>query len=475
MVKERLSPDICVIGAGAGGLTVAAAAAAFGERVVLVEKDRMGGDCLNYGCVPSKALIAAARLAHDVTGAGRFGLRIAPPAVDFRSVRNHVRDVIATIAPHDSAERFASLGVRVIRAPARFIGPDTVVAGDVEIRARRFVIAAGSRPMIPPIPGLAEVPFLTNETVFDLAERPGHLLVVGGGPVGIELAQAFRRLGSAVTVVEAARPLGRDDPELAAIALEAVRADGVTILDATRVTAVERIEAGVEIAAEGPAGAVRLAGTHLLLATGRRPNVEELGLDSAGIAHDAAGIRTDAGMRTTNPRVFAVGDITGRLAFTHIAGHQAGLTVRRILFRLPARERRAVLPWVTFTDPELGWVGLSEAEAAVRYGPIRVSRWPFRDNDRAAIERATLGLVKLVATRRGRILGAGVVGRGAGELVALLQLAISQGSSMRALASMIAPYPTLAEAVRRAGLAHYADGLTSPWVKRIIKGLKHFG
>ncbi|MEZ5839734.1 MAG: FAD-dependent oxidoreductase [Hyphomicrobiales bacterium] len=474
-MAAELRPDICVIGAGSGGLSVAAAAAAFGVSVVLVEKDRMGGDCLNPGCVPSKALISAARAAAAIRAAGRFGIDAGEPQVDFARVMAHVHGVIGEIAPNDSEERFAGLGVRVIRAAARFTGPDTVAAGGETIRARRFVIATGSRAGIPPIPGLAEVPFLTNETIFGLTELPRRLLVLGGGPIGMELAQAFRRLGAEVVVLEAAAALSRDDPELAAIVVDALRRDGVELREGVRILSARRDGAGVALELAAGDGVETLVGSHLLVAAGRRPNVEDLGLELAGVALGERGIAVDTGLRTTNRRVYAIGDVAGSYQFTHVANYHAGLVLRAILFRLPVSERRDIIPWTTYTDPELAFVGLGEAAARERHGEIRVLRWPFAENDRATAEGDRHGFAKIIATKRGRIVGAGVVGRDAGELIPLYAMAVARKMKVGALAGLVFPYPTRAEVARRAAITYYTPSLTSPWTRRIIAFLRRFG
>jgi pyruvate/2-oxoglutarate dehydrogenase complex dihydrolipoamide dehydrogenase (E3) component len=436
----------------------------------------MGGDCLNYGCVPSKALIAAARRAQAMREAAPFGIKPVEPCIDFAAVLAHVRATIAAIAPKDSEERFTALGVKVIRAPARFIDHNTVEAGGERISARRFVIATGSSPAIPPIPGLAEVPYLTNETIFDLAVKPRHLLVIGAGPVGLELAQAFRRLGSEVSVVEAAEPLGREDPELAAVAIEALRSEGVAIHSRVNVASVQATHEGAKLALAGTGALPELAGSHVLIAAGRRPNVDELGLDRAGIAYTAQGIAVDAGLRTTNRKTYAIGDVAGGPQFTHLANYHAGLVIRNALFRLPVRASMEHIPRVTFTDPELAQVGLTEMEARERYGrAVSVARASFADNDRAQIERYGRGLVKIVIGRRGRILGAGIVGLGAGELIPTLALAIARRSPLRALTDMVAAYPTLGEATKQAAISHYFGLAASTWVRRVIGLLASFG
>lgn len=472
-----LKPDICVIGAGSGGLSVAAAAAAFGVDVVLIEQGKMGGDCLNAGCVPSKALLASAKAAVAEASGRKLGVRFGAVDVDFARANDHVRAVIAAIAPHDSEERFEGLGVTVLKHHARFTGPDCVLAGETEIRARRFVIATGSRAAVPPIPGLDTVPYLTNETLFDLRQAPEHLIVIGGGPIGMEMAQAHRRLGSKVTVIEAQKALGKDDPELAAIVIEALRSEGVTILEDTKVAGVENTAAGVSVSVETPEGVRRsLEGSHLLVATGRAPTVDGLDLEKAGVAYSRKGIEVDRGLRTSNRRIYAIGDVIGGLQFTHVAGYHAGLVIRSILFRLPAKENRDLIPWVTYTSPELAHVGLSEPEARRRHGDkVRVLRAEYAGNDRAQAEGRTVGCLKLIAGPGGRLLGADIVGTQAGEIVNLLSLAVSQKMTMKALAGFVAPYPTLGELVRRAAISYYGEAPKNPWVRRVVQFLRIFG
>jgi pyruvate/2-oxoglutarate dehydrogenase complex dihydrolipoamide dehydrogenase (E3) component len=475
-MPETLQPDICVIGAGSGGLSVAAAAAAFGAPVVLVERGRMGGDCLNYGCVPSKSLLAAAKRAAAFTRAADFGVTGGSPTIDFAKVRAHVRDVIDAIAPNDSTERFTGLGVRVIAGTAQFRDAATVAVGDAfEIKARRFVIATGSSPAIPPIPGLADTPHVTNETIFDLDQCPAHLLVIGGGPIGLELAQAFRRLGAAVTVLEAAVPLAKDDPECAAVVLDQLARDGVAIRAGVAVRRVAGGNGKVQVVIGGADQEETIEGSHLLVATGRTPNVADLGLDRAGIKFDPRGIVVDKRLRTTNARVYAIGDVAGGLQFTHVANYHAGLVVRHALFRLPVAASNDALPRVTFTDPELAHVGLSEAEARARRYKFQVLRWPYHQNDRAQAERTTEGHIKVVTTRGGRILGATIVGHNAGELIATWSLAVGQRLNIRAVATTVLPYPTLSEIGKRAAITRYTASLTSPMVRRIMAWLRRLG
>jgi pyruvate/2-oxoglutarate dehydrogenase complex dihydrolipoamide dehydrogenase (E3) component len=476
-MAKLLTPDICVIGAGSGGLSVAAAAAAFGVDVVLIEKGKMGGDCLNYGCVPSKALLAAGKAAKHAQGSAAFGIHAGAAEISFSEANDHVRSVIAAIEPHDSQERFEGLGVTVLREHGQFTSPDCVSAGDHEIKARRFVIAAGSSALVPPIPGLDEVPYLINETLFNLRETPEHLGIIGGGPIGLEMAQAHRRLGAKVTVFEAQTALGKDDPELAGIVLDALKDEGIEILQKTAVERVEKTGDGIAVTARNEAGdTVTQAVSHLLVATGRAPNVDSLGLEAAGVDFSKKGITVDKGLRTSNRKIYAIGDIAGGLQFTHVAGYQAGLVIRSILFRLPVSMDNDQVPWVTYTSPELGHVGLSEAVARDRFGEkVKVLTADYSGNDRAQAEALTTGRLKLIASPGGRLLGAEIVGAQAGEIINLLSLALSKKLKMKDLAGFIAPYPTLGELVRRAAISYYADMPKSGWLRFGIGILRKFG
>ncbi len=475
MATRTIEADICVLGAGSAGLSIAAGASQLGAETVLVERGKMGGDCLNYGCVPSKSLLAAAKAAQAPRPASTMGVRAAAPEIDFRAVHDHVHGVIAAIAPQDSVERFEGLGVTVLRESARFTGPREVEAGDTRIRARRFVIATGSVPMLPPIPGLESVPYLTNETVFDLTELPKRLIVVGGGAIGCELGQAFGRLGARVTLLEMASLLPRDDPELVDILRTRLRAEGLEILEGARVAGVEPSADGVAVAVEHNDGAQRLSGSALLIAAGRRPALDDLDLTAAGIDFDPSGIKVNARLRTSNRRVYAVGDVVGGYQFTHMAGHHAAIVIKNALFRLPAKVETRAVPWVTSTDPELAQGGLGEDAARRAHGRIRVLRWPFAENDRARAERRTVGLVKVIASPRGRILGASILGAHAGEVIQPWILAIARGIRLSAMAGMIAPYPTLGEAGKRAAASFYTDRLFAERTKRLVRLLLRLG
>ena len=474
--EQMITADIAIIGGGSGGLSVAAGAAQMGAKVVLVEQGKMGGDCLNTGCVPSKALIAAGKAAEVVRTAAKFGVNGHEPAVDFARVNAHVRDVIADIAPHDSIERFEGLGVRVIQAAAKFVSPTEIEAGDHRIKARRFVVATGSSPALPPIPGLAEVPYLTNETVFDLAELPDHLIVIGGGPIGVELAQAHRRLGTRVTLIEAFTLMSQDDPEAVEILRRRLIAEGIDLREGVHIARVERQANGVAVALEGNDDETfSILGSHLLVAAGRRANVDGLGLEAAGVRFSAKGIEVDARLRSSNRRIFAIGDVVGAYQFTHMAAYHAGIVIRNALFRLPAKVKYHAVPWVTFSDPELAHVGLNEAGARARHGQVRVLSWSFADNDRARAERDTEGLVKVVVGRKGRILGATIVSRHAGELIMPWVLAMDRSLKIGAMANLIAPYPTLSEVSKRVAGSYYTGTLFGGRTRRLVRALQWLG
>lgn len=468
----RLKTDILVIGAGSGGLSVAAGAVQMGADVVLLEGHKMGGDCLNYGCVPSKALIASGKAAHAQAHAAQYGVADVAPKVDYAAAKDHVQDVIAQIEPVDSQERFEGLGVKVIREYGRFLSPTEVQAGETVITARRIVIATGSSPLVPPIPGLDTVPYETNETLFELREQPEHLLIVGGGPIGLEMAQAHRRLGSKVTVIEGAKALGKDDPELAAIVLDRLRAEGIEIAEEALAQEVRGGAGAIEI--ETKDGRI-FKGTHLLMAVGRKSNTERLDLEAAGIETTKTGIKVDAALKTSNRRVYAIGDVAGGLQFTHVAGYHAGIIIRSALFGLPAKVRTDHIPYATYTDPELAQVGLSEAEARAAHGDaLEVARFEYHHNDRAIAERKTTGLIKVMVVK-GRPVGASIAGAQAGELINLWALVIANKLKMKHVANMVAPYPTIGEINKRAAGAYFSPRLfENAMVKRVVGAVQRW-
>ena len=472
---STLTPDLCIIGAGSGGLSVAAGAVQMGASVVLIEGHKMGGDCLNYGCVPSKALIAAGKMAHAHRTSAPFGVAANEPDIDYAAAMDHVHGVIAGIAPHDSVERFEGLGVTVIQDWATFTGPKSVQAGGHTINARRFVIATGSSPMVPPIPGLDQTPFLTNETLWDNRSLPGHLIIVGGGPIGLEMAQAHRRLGARVTVLEAMKALGKDDPEIAELALSKLLAEGIDIQEGAKVASTAPDVDGVSVTLDD--GRI-IQGTHLLIATGRSANVDKLNLQAAGINYTRRGVTVDKGLRSvSNRKVYAIGDVAGGLQFTHVAGYHAGLVVRSALFRLPVKNNEGIIPWVTYTDPEVAHVGLTEAAARETHGDkVEIARFDYAENDRARAELKTDGFAKAVIGKGGRILGCSIVGAQAGELIQPWALALSRGMKISHMAGHVAAYPTLGEVSKRAAGAYFAPRLfQSDRVKLIVRLLAKLG
>ena len=464
-----------VVGAGTAGLVTAAGTAGLGGRVALVERHLMGGDCLNTGCVPSKALIASARAAWLAREGRRFGLQPQEPAFRFEDVMERVRERRARLAPHDSQERFESLGVDVFRGAARFLSPHEVEVGGQRLRGSHFVIATGSRASVPPIEGLAEARPFTNETIFDdLGARPARMAVIGGGPIGCELGQAFARLGVQVTLLEALpRLLDKEDEDAAGLVRaqlesEAVRVmTGARVRRATRAGAITRLELESGEAVEAEA---------VLVAAGRRPNVEELGLEAAGVAFDGSGVKVDAHLRTSQPHIYAAGDVTGGRQFTHLADHHARTVVRNVLVPLvKARIDTSVLPWCTYTSPEVARVGLSEAEARQQDVPHEVWVQPMAEVDRAVLESEERGFAKvLTAAGSDRILGVTLVAERAGDLIHEFAVAMKAGVGLKALSSTIHAYPTFAEVARKAADRYQRSRLT-PRTRRLFAWLYRRG
>lgn len=464
---EHIKTDILVIGAGSGGLSVAAGASQMGADVVLLEGHKMGGDCLNFGCVPSKALIASAKVAYTQSHSSAFGVADVAPQVDYAAAKDHVADVIAQIEPVDSQERFEGFGVRVIREYGRFVSETEVEAGNYRIKARRIVVATGSSALIPPVPGLDKVPFLTNESLFELREQPEHLIIIGGGPIGLEMAQAHVRLGCKVTVIEGASILPKDDPELVEIVRETLTQEGIEILEGAFAAEVRGITGAIEV--ETTSGQV-IKGSHLLLAAGRRPNIGNLNLEVAGIRTSKGGIEVDDSLKTANRRVYAIGDVTGGLQFTHVAGYQAGIVIRSAVLGLPAKAQTDHIPWATYTDPELAQIGLNEAEARAKYGDkMEVARFDYHHNDRAIAERKTRGLIKVMVVK-GRPVGVSIVGHQAGEHMNFWGLALANKLKMSQISAMVSPYPTIGEVSKRAAGAYFSPRLfDNQTVKKVVR------
>lgn len=463
-----MKADICVIGAGSGGLSVAAGAAQLGASVVLIEGRKMGGDCLNYGCIPSKALLAAAKRANIFSSSEAFGIQKSKPKISFEKLHDHIRDVIATLAPQDSVERFKALGVNVIQEKARFLSPTLVQAGPHQIEAKYFVIATGSSPAIISLPGIETVPYLTNETIFDLKEKPKHLIVIGGGPIGCELAQAYRLLGVKTTIIEAFTLLPKEDPEIVRIFRKRLLLDGIDIFEGAKVHSVSQEKTSLHIHIEHEDKKIILQGSHLLMATGRKANVTDLGLKAAGVHYTPKGIEVNKLLRTSNKKIYAIGDVTGGYQFTHIASYHAQVVIRNCLFRLRAKVNYQTLPWVTFTSPEVAHVGMMPHEVPPNSQTLL---WPYKDCDRAQTERETEGCIKVTTTRKGHILGVSIIGANAGELILPWGLLIEKKLKIRALADLIVPYPTLSEINKKVASSFYTPFLFSPLTKKIVKFL----
>jgi pyruvate/2-oxoglutarate dehydrogenase complex dihydrolipoamide dehydrogenase (E3) component len=476
-MADVLKPDICVIGAGAGGSSAVTAAVALGASVVLVEKGKMGDAHASHGSVPSKALLATAKRVMEINQASALGITAQTAKVQFLDVQRRVEQVLAGIAPNETKARFTALGVRVIEGEARFEDAETVVAEgeDLKIRAHRFVIATGSSPAIPAIDGLADFPYWTNETIFRATTPPKQLVIIGADAVALEFAQAFGRIGSEVTVLSSAQPLADDDPECVEVVLRALAREGIAVRSGIAIKQIKRGRGKARVLIAGPTCEESIEGTHLLVAAGRTPNVRGLDLKAAGITESRDGIVVGKTLKTTNRRVYAIGEVMGAPPSAQVANYQAELVIRNALLRLPARINYDGIPRVTCTDPELAHVGLTEAQARARRHAIRILRWPYRESARAHIEHELVGHIKAITTPRGRILGATIVGAGAGELIAPWALALSQRLNIRALAGAGVPYPTLSEIGRRAAISYYGASLTGPALRRIIGLLRQLG
>lgn len=471
---RQLTADIAVVGAGSGGLSVASGAAQLGLKVVLFERGEMGGDCLNTGCVPSKALISAAKHAHALRNGARLGIADVAPQVSWPAVQAHIRRTIETIAPIDSQERFEGLGCTVVREHARFAGPQTLESASVRVKARRIVIAAGGKAFVPPIPGLDATPHLTNESIFQIPTLPARLIVLGAGPIGVELGQAFRRLGSEVVIVEAATPLNGFDREAADLVLQSLRADGVDLRIGWKAVAASGAEGAVQLQIEKDGARETISGSHLLVAVGRKPALDGLECDRGGVAVNAKGVVTDPWLRsTTNRRVWAVGDVAGREQLTHVAGWHASAFVRSVLFKAATRADSVPIPGAVYAEPELARIGLSEEAARAAHGDkVKVVSAHFHDNDRAQAEGDTVGFSRIVVGPGAKILGATIVGAGAADLIQIVGLAMSAKLGLRALTGVVAPYPTRGEIVKRTASGFYSPVLFSPGTRRLVGILK---
>ncbi len=469
--------DLVIIGGGVAGLVTASGAAQFGAKVALVEKESLGGDCLHWGCVPTKSLVRAAKVASLVRRSEEFGIARTDFHVDFSKVMQRIRSVQGRIGRNDDPERFRKMGVEVIFGGGKFSDPHTFVVKDRQLRARKFLIATGSRPVILPIPGLKEAGALTNMTALKLDHLPASMVILGAGPIGMEFAQVFARLGSKVTVIEKmGQILPREDKELADALQGILQKEGIEIVTCTEVKEVKRTGSGkrVVVAQCQVRGTLTFEVDEVMIAIGRAPNVEGLGLEAAGVAFDKKGIIVNGQMRTSQKHIFAAGDVAGPFAFTHVAEYQAGIVLSNALF--PLMHRKAdyrVVPWVTYTDPELGRVGLTQEEAKKQHGEknVQVFRFQFEEVDRAIIEGEGHGLIKLVCDRKNQILGAHLLGPSAGELLHEFVLAMKARVPITTISQTIHVYPTLSQAVKRAADQYYKQKLFSGWFPKLAKRL----
>lgn len=466
---ETLVGDICIIGAGSGGLSVAAAASQMGAKVILCEGDKMGGDCLNYGCVPSKALIEASRTFKSIHHGKHFGIKTKHIEVDFSDIHQHILNVIQTIEKHDSVERFEGLGVKVIQHPAHFIDNHTIQAGHYQIHAKHTVIATGSHAMIPDIPGLTELDYLTNENIFSLDKKPNRLAIIGGGPIGCEIANAYALLGTEVLLLEATpQILAPADKEARAVIKSALINAGVTIFEDIKITHISNIENDYQIQTNKDT----FQASHLLIATGRTPNIQSLKLENTSIKYNKKGIEVDKRMRTSQKRIFAIGDIASPYQFTHAAGYQASIVIQNILFKLPSKVSYDAFPWVIYTTPELAHTGMSLTMAATKNASLL--KYPYCDNDRAIAGKHTEGFIKVAVGKKGVILGVTIVGEHAGELISPWSIAIKAKLNIKQMASFIAPYPSLTDISKRVAGSYFTPLLFSKKTKRIVKFLMKY-
>jgi pyruvate/2-oxoglutarate dehydrogenase complex dihydrolipoamide dehydrogenase (E3) component len=458
--------DVIVIGGGTAGLVTASGCARLGRRVALIEKAALGGDCLWTGCVPTKALVSSARLAHQMRNAARWGLPAADPQISPRAVMESMREARRTIAVHDDPQRFRNLGIDVIEASAKFIGPGEVMAGHRLLTAKDVVIATGSRTAVPPVPGLAEAGYLDHATFLDRDEFPSSVLIIGGGAIGIEFAQIFRRFGSKVTVIEMAESiLGTEDSSVVEKIHAVLTEEGVDVRTGWKVASVHRNEGGRVVVIQDASGATEhVTADEVFIASGRRGNIEDLGLEAAGVRTRDSYIDVNRYLQTSSPRIWAIGDVHGGLQFTHVAAYEAVKVVRNMLFPGKSAVDYSNIPWALYTDPEVAHLGLTESEARAKHGSdLEVYTIDLAEVDRAIVDRTTAGFVKLLCDRKGTLAGAHIVATGASALIAEIVLARRKGVRIGELAQVIAPYPSLADAVQKAAATHY-QRLSGGWI-----------
>jgi len=465
----ELQADLCIIGAGSGGLSLASGAAQLGLKVILIEENLMGGDCLNYGCVPSKALLAAAKTFNNSINAKDLGIINENTRVDFPKVKQYIKKVIKTIEPHDSVERFTKLGANVIKGHAEFIDKTEIRVNDQNIKAKKFIIATGSKPLIPTINGLDNIDFLTNENIFELDYLPKHLIVLGGGPIGCELGQAFKLLGSEVTILARSQILPKDDSELVDILRNKFKQDGINLLENLKFNSVTKVNDEIHLEINTKDGIKIIKGSDLLIAAGRAPDVSSLNLEKANVAYTSKGIEVDNTLKTTNKSIYAIGDVIGQYQFTHIAGYHASIVIKRSIFLTPAKIDYSAIPWATYTSPELAHVGMTEEQAKAFDKKSRVLTFDFSENDRAQTDNATLGKIKVYASKSGYVLGASILGSHASELLMPWSIAITQKIKLKDLAGLIVAYPTLSEINKFVAGSFYKELLFSKKTKSLVK------
>ncbi|MEK6874457.1 MAG: dihydrolipoyl dehydrogenase [Nanoarchaeota archaeon] len=467
--------DIVVIGGGSGGLVAAAGAAKFGAKIALLEKNKLGGECLWTGCIPSKAFIHVAKIAHTVRHASNIGIKPEKISIDFSKIIDYVHNVITKIQPHDSKERFESLGVAVFFGNPRFENKNTINIGNHHIKAKHFIIATGSRPYIPEIPGLHETGFLTNETVFENRKFPQNLLVIGGGAIGSEMAQAFARLGSQVTILEHGDTiLSKEDPAVANEIKHIFTQEGITILTNSTIHSISKQGKKKTITYKKEGRLSKVSGDEILLASGRSPNVEGLNLEHIGVVFDKRKIKVNQHLQTTIPTIYAIGDVKGGYQFTHIASYEAGIALANILFKLPIKTDYSIVPWTTFTDPEVAQVGLTEQEARKKHGDLLIFQEPFSEIDRAQTDNNTKGFIRLITTKKGKILGVHIIGPHAGELIAEYTLAMRKKLTIKDIYQTIHVYPTLSGINTRIA-GKYMETLLTPFRKKLLKYIFRYG
>lgn len=467
--------DLVVIGGGSAGLVAAVGAAKLGAKVCLIEKDRLGGDCLWYGCVPSKALIRSARLAWDIKNSKRFGFEINVPQIDLSKVMAYVEDVQQIVGLHDHPKRFEALGIHVLFGNPCFISRHQVQVNQEWIHGKKILISTGSKAKIPNIPGLEESGFLDNVSIFGLKKLPEHLVIIGSGPVGIEMAQAFHRLGSKVTViVRNNRILSKEDEEIAYLAQSLLEKEGIVFLTKAQVKEISRIGGQKRILLWTKEELVEISCDQILVAVGRQPNIDGLNLEAAGVAYSSERIVVDQYLRTSAPNIFAAGDVAGNYQFTHVAEYEAKLVLRNALFPFSSKRKYQGVPWVTFIDPELAHVGKTEEELQVAGERFDVFRVPFKDVDRAQTEGYPDGMVKILVDQNAKILGAHVLGIHAGEIIHECVLAMNANIPITKISSTIHAYPTISQAVRKVCDQYYSKKLFSPKVQKLTKWMVRF-